>query len=108
MKLPTTKHEDYRRSLVEFISDFPIRTAKVMYIKDEAVLGSHYHKLKDDIFYLIKGSGTAIINNRAEDFRAGECIHVKAGIKHAFTLHKGSILLEASTTPYDKSDEYKA
>ncbi len=107
MKQLTTKHEDHRRSLVEFIADMPIRTAKVMYVKDEAVLGSHYHKKKDDIFFLVKGSGTVVLNNRAQDFNQGDCLLVKAGIKHAFTLRKGSILIEASTTPYDKSDEYK-
>ncbi len=107
MKLPTVIHEDNRRYLAEYISDFPIRTSKVMYVKEDCVLGSHYHKLKDDIFYLVKGSGTAVLNNRAMDFKKGDCLLVKAGSKHAFTLKKGSILIEASTTPYDKTDEYQ-
>lgn len=108
MKLPIVKHEDERRSLVEYISDFPIRTSKILTVKENSVLGNHYHKLKDDIFYLLKGSGTAVINNRATDFKKGDCLLVKKGTSHAFTLKKGSILIESSTTPYDKTDEYKS
>lgn len=108
MKLPTVKHEDYRRSLVEYISDFPIRTSKILTMKEDSAVGNHYHKLKDDVFFLLKGSGTMVLDNRATDFSAGDCILVKAGTSHSFLLKKGSILIESSTTPYDKSDEYPA
>ncbi len=108
MKLPIVKHEDERRSLIEYISDFPIRTSKILFVKQDSVLGNHYHKLKDDIFYLLKGKGTAVINNRAMDFKKGDCILVEKGTQHAFTLRRGSILIESSTTPYDKTDEYSA
>ena len=107
MNLSTIKHEDDRRLLVEYIKDYPIRTSKVLYVKDNQMLGSHYHKAKDDIFFLVRGNGTAIIDNVAREFEEGDCLLVRAGEKHAFTLDKGSILIESSTTPYDKTDEYQ-
>lgn len=107
MKLPTFKHEDKRRLLIEFVQDMPIRNCKVLYVKDNTMpLGSHYHKLKDDVFLLAKGFGTYIIDGKREIFNEGDCISVQAGQKHEFDLMKGSILIECSTTPYDRSDEY--
>lgn len=108
MRTPTIKHEDSRRILIEFIKDTPIRTAKALYITDNmSPLGAHYHKLKDDVFFLVKGSGTYTLDGKREIFNQGDCIYVKAGVKHSFDLMRGSILLEASTLPYDKEDEYE-
>lgn len=107
MKLQTNKHEDDRRTLIEYISDFPIRMSKVLYVKEDRTLGNHYHKLKDDFFFLVKGSGTYTLDGIEEPFNEGDCILVKAGVMHAFNLKSGSILIESSTTPYDKGDEYE-
>lgn len=109
MKLQTLRHEDRRRVLVEYIKDQPFRTSKVMYVNDENVpLGKHYHKLKDDIFFLVKGFGKYEIDGKREIMNEGDCIYVKAGQVHAFSLLRGSILIESSTLPYDKGDEYEA
>lgn len=107
MNLPTNRHEDERRTLVEYIHDLPFRTSKVLFVKQDSVLGNHYHKLKDDIFFLVKGSGTYTIDGHEEIFSQGDCIFVKAGMRHSFKLFNGSILLESSTLPYDKGDEHE-
>lgn len=105
MKIETFIHEDDRRTLIEFVNDKPLRTMKAMYVKG-GVLGSHYHKLKDDVFFLVTGFGTYTVDGKTNIFREGDCLEVKAGFRHSFNLKEGSILLEASTLPYDKEDEY--
>ncbi len=107
MKIKTYSHTDGRRTLIEFIQDTSIRTAKVIYVKEDSFLGNHYHKKKEDIFFLVKGSGTYTLDGKQELFKAGDTVLVKPGVKHTFYLIKDSILLEASTTPYDKEDEYE-
>lgn len=107
MNLPVIKHEDERRMLAEYISDIPIRTSKVIFVKKNSILGNHYHKVKDDVFFLVRGSGIKVMDGKESPFTEGECIFVKAGSPHAFSLKAGSILIESSTTPYDKTDEYE-
>lgn len=106
MKLETFYHEDDRRILAEYIQDIPTRTSKAIFIKEDSILGNHYHNYKDDIFFLLKGSGTITLNEITKPFKSGDCMLVKAGTVHSLNLKKGSILLESSTLPYAKEDEH--
>ena len=105
--LLTTRHDDERRILTEWIKDFPIRSCKVVEAKKDCIVGNHYHKNKDEIFYLLKGSGEVELDGLSEILQIGDIIYIPANQKHAFELTKGSILLGAATKPYDPNDEYK-
>lgn len=105
MSYPTVRHEDERRILIEFIHNEVFRTAKVLYLKKDSLLGNHYHNKKDDVFFLLKGAGTATLDGKLSIMNEGDCIYVKAGTVHSFHLKEDSILIEASTLPYDKEDE---
>ena len=105
-KIKTFYHDDDRRMLVEWIPDIPVRTCKAFFIKKDAILGNHYHNLTEDIFFLLKGSGYYYLDGKEHKFKEGQCIRVKKGVGHTLHLTKGSILLEASTLPYDKKDEH--
>lgn len=105
MNLPVIKHEDERRILIEWISDFHIRNCKALIVKEDCELGNHYHKNKVDTFLFLKGAGTFRIGNHSGDLIEGNCYRAGLGVPHTFHLKSGSILLEASTTPYDKEDE---
>lgn len=105
MKLQPIKHEDNRRVLTEWIANFPITTIKILETKKDCELGNHYHRVKQDFFYLLKGKGNFSIGNRYGKFCAGETLTALPLEPHTIFLKKGSILLEASTTPYDKEDE---
>jgi len=105
MQNSVTKHEDNRRTLTEWIANFPITTIKILEVKEECELGNHYHKLKQDFFYLLKGKGTYVIGNEHGEIKVGDSLTARPFEVHTFFLKKGSILLEASTTPYDKEDE---
>jgi len=106
MKIPIVKHEDNRRTLIEWVKDFPIRTCKVLIVKEDCLLGAHYHNKKIDTFYLLKGSGKYKIGNgKWTKLIEEDCLMADLNVPHSFKLKSGSILLEASTTPYDKEDE---
>lgn len=105
MNLPITKHEDHRRILTEWIADYPIRCCKVIEMKEDGEVGNHYHNEKVDTFYLLKGAGSYIIGDQYDFIREGDCLRAEKGETHMFFLMKGSILLEASSTPYNKEDE---
>ena len=99
------KHEDNRRILTEWIADFPISTIKILEVKEDCELGNHYHNKKQDLFFLLKGSGRYKIGDRDGTISEGEDEIALPKEPHTFWLTKGSILLEASTTPYNKQDE---
>lgn len=109
---PTIKHEDSRRTLVEWVKDLPIRCIKTIYVKTKMPLGNHYHLKKDEVFYLLKGKGVAILTTpktyKREWIYEGDCIYVPRGTIHTFNLYPDSILLEAATEPYDPIDEIRA
>lgn len=105
--LPINIHEDNRRKLIEYITDFPIKTCKVITTKEDTVLGDHYHEFKDEIFYLFKGSGMVNLDEETHEMKEGDIVHAPAGVRHTFFLKEGSILLEAGSEPFDKNDDHK-
>ncbi len=105
MKLPTVKHEDERRTLIEWVKDTPFKSAKIVIAKDELPLGEHYHTKKDEMFYLLTGKGTMALDGVKSEFNEGDCIFIKRGTVHTFILSAGSILLGVGTEPFDPHDE---
>lgn len=103
------KHEDSRRILTEWIKDIPIKSCKIVEVKDSALpLGKHYHKNKDEIFYILKGKGVVTLSGK-RSFRTwlfpGETIFVPRGVAHTFELEAGTIMLGGATEPFDPNDE---
>lgn len=105
--LPIHRHIDKRRILTEWVKDFPVKNCKALETLEDCELGNHYHKEKDEIFYLFKGSGEVTLNGLTEPLNEGDTVFVGRETKHTFNLKKGSILLEAGTKPFDKTDDYK-
>lgn len=105
--MPVHRHVDHRRILTEWVKDFHVRNCKVIETLEDCELGNHYHKEKDELFYLFKGSGVVELDGKAEPLEEGDTVFVGRETKHTFKLKKDSILLEAGTKPFDKSDDYK-
>lgn len=112
MNYPTVRHEDNRRTLIEWIKDLPIKCIKTIYVKEKIGLGNHYHLKKDEVFFLAKGKGTYMLTTansyKREWIFEGDCVFVPRGTIHTFLLYPDSILLEAATEPYEPSDEIRA
>lgn len=105
--LPKFTHEDERRMLIEWIVDYQFKTAKVIIMKKATSVGDHYHKEKEEIFFLLKGKGEVELDGVREELKEGDIVFANRGVKHTFYLPKNSILLEAGTKPFDETDDYK-
>lgn len=101
------RHEDQRRVLIEWVQDYAIRACKVAIIKEDLELGNHYHKNKDEIFYLLSGGGEIELDGKRSSIKEGDKVFIPRGTRHSFWLTKGSILLGAGTEPFDPNDEIK-
>jgi dTDP-4-dehydrorhamnose 3,5-epimerase-like enzyme len=103
------KHEDDRRVLMELFDGPAFKNCKIIFTKKDCVLGDHYHEKKEDVFLLAKGEATSVQigDNVWVDIKAPFKWFVPRGELHRFELKGGSILLEASTTPFDPNDELK-
>jgi len=107
------KHEDERRTLIEWHSGAPMKRCKIIEVKGYAVLGQHYHLKSDSVFHVYKGKGTyelkepgfhGKIKGKGWMFE-GESLFVPRGMVHTLEMYPGSILLEAASEIYDKEDE---
>ena len=87
---------------------------KVLHVKAGHVLSLQYHNKKDETMHVL--SGELILRTRpatelvARAFRAGESVHIPAGLVHQIEAVVDSDVLEASTPELDDlvrlSDRY--
>lgn len=79
---------------------------KLLELKKGKRCSFHYHKKKDETFYLL--SGKVLIE--LEDFESlmivGDCVRIKPRIKHRFSGLEDSVIIETSTH-HDESDSYR-
>ena len=99
--------EDERRKLSEFGNGANWKVCKVLEAKQACFVGNHYHKLKDEMFVLLSGSGTFVVEKETIVEFAPYSVLVKRGQYHSFFLKKGSILLGLASELHDPSDDYK-
>jgi GDPmannose 4,6-dehydratase len=98
----STSHVDDRRLLESFPE------AKVITLKKDAVIGGHYHAIKDELFILSSGAGTIRLGaDQAQPMEIGKLYTVKAGTPHWFDLKAGSQLIGLNSRVYDPTDDYR-
>jgi dTDP-4-dehydrorhamnose 3,5-epimerase-like enzyme len=99
-----------------FVEDFsPEYIYSVTFDKSGSQAGNHYHRLKNEIFYPIKGKfevhlesiedlGKEVLNLNSENH---EALFVKTGIAHKVVAKSsGAILLVVANAPNIESDEF--
>lgn len=96
-------HKDNRRSLYEW--EYPV--TKVIHTHEGCIVGNHYHKKRTEVFVLLAGSGTALMDGEFFRIQPFNDMIALPGKAHSFSLDANSILLELSNQPYDPSDDYK-
>lgn len=78
---------------------------KILHVKAGHALSCQYHRQKDETMHLL--AGEMIVRLGTEDqleprpFRAGESIHIPAGMVHQMEAVRDSDILEASTPELD-------
>lgn len=66
----------------------------------------HYHKKKDETFYILKGKISLELGNRKKILKPGDVQRIKPKQKHRFTGIENSKIIEFSTHHKD-SDTYR-
>lgn len=66
----------------------------------------HYHKIKDETFYLLKGLVLMEVDNEKFVMEEGDSIHIPQRTKHRFTGLIDSEILEISTQHFE-DDSYR-
>lgn len=105
MRLNTVS-EDRRRRLSEFGEGKTWRIAKCLEIKENCIIGNHYHKLKDELFLVISGEVTYTLNGEEGSAGPGDLIDVPAGVHHAFICPPGAVLVCLATQLHDPKDDH--
>lgn len=103
------QHDDERRTLVEWITEGVFQTAKVVVVKEAVPIGDHFHKNKDEVFFLLRGRFLRLQTNETiqKNIDAPYKVTIPRGTYHEFLLEPGSILLGVATGPFDPADELK-
>jgi len=80
--------------------------AKILYLKKGYRCSYHYHKIKDETFYILKG--VVLMELEKEEFlmEEGSVIHIPTGAKHRFTGSTDAEILEVSTQHFE-DDSYR-
>jgi len=86
---------------------------KLLFFKKDKKCSWHYHKLKDEVFYLQSGKllvkysdNDSIIEAKELILLPGDAFHVYRGLRHQMVAIEASELFEFSTEHFD-SDSYR-
>ena len=66
----------------------------------------HYHKIKHETFYVLKGKVLMVVNSKEWVMEEGDSVVIEPGDKHRFTGLKNSEILEISTQHFE-DDSYR-
>jgi len=80
--------------------------AKILYLKRNYRCSYHYHKIKDETFYVLRG--TILIEIEKEEYLMGKggMVHISPGTRHRFTGGTDAEILEVSTQHFE-DDSYR-
>jgi len=79
---------------------------KILYLKKGYRCSYHYHKLKDETFYILKGRVLINVNYNITKMKKESIINIWPKTKHAFAGIEDSIILEISTQHFEE-DSYR-
>jgi quercetin dioxygenase-like cupin family protein len=79
---------------------------KILFVKKQYRCSIHYHKLKDETFYIQSGKVYLELNNEVIIMNQGNFKRIFPGQKHRFSGLEDSIIFEFST-PHSESDSYR-
>lgn len=102
----TPNHEDNRRALYSFPE------AKVLEVKEDCILGRHYHKKKTEVFILHVGNCLLQTVNNAtgesikQQMQIGKMYHIPPNTYHAFFIDKDSVLIGLNSHPFTGDDDF--
>lgn len=83
----------------------------ILEIKKGNTFGGHYHKEKEELFYVIFGKVEFIIENDkglfTEILGKGDCLFVEPYDKHTLCALQDTTVVEVLSQPFSKEDNYE-
>ena len=68
----------------------------------------HFHKLSEEFYFILEGTGVMEIDGENQIVRTGDGIHIPAGAWHQITATENLRLLCCCAPPYSHDDTYFA
>jgi mannose-6-phosphate isomerase-like protein (cupin superfamily) len=90
----------------EWMVNTPLYCGKFLYLKKGKRCSMHYHKNKDETFYILKGKVLMQVENKEKVMKSGEVSHILPLIRHRFSGLEDSVIIEISTH-HEESDSYR-
>jgi mannose-6-phosphate isomerase-like protein (cupin superfamily) len=93
-------------------ADEPIRYIAFIELRKGGVRGNHYHKLKEEIIYLIQGESQLVVedtHSKAREtvlLRTGDLVIIQPGVAHTLRTVKPGQAIEFSKMRFDPGDIY--
>ena len=79
---------------------------KILHLYEGRKCSLHYHKLKDETFYVLEGKILLEVEDEKTVLYEGESVHIPPGTKHRFGGLKDSDIIEISTQHFE-TDSYR-
>jgi len=79
---------------------------KIMFLKKGFQCSFHYHKKKDETFYINKGKVLMEVNDKKRIMKKGDSQLIEPMVKHRFSGIENSEIIEFSTH-HEDSDSYR-
>lgn len=90
----------------EWIVNTPLYCGKFLYLKKGKRCSIHYHKKKDETFYVLSGKVLMEVNGEERIMEKKDIQHIIPMTKHRFSGLKDSVIIEFSTH-HEERDSYR-
>lgn len=103
----TTKDGSTIRSLLD-LSNAPVSSQSLAEASLPAgvSIDRHYHKLSEEFYYLLSGSGVMEVNGECREVKPGDAILIPAGAWHQIRAIEPLTFLCCCAPPYAHDDTY--
>ena len=94
-------------------SDEPIRYLAYIELRENTVRGNHYHRIKEEMVYLIQGELLLVVEDvhskgrEHVSLQGGDAVVIQPGVAHALRILKAGHALECSKTRFEAADTYR-
>ena len=103
-------HEDERRKLIAVINGgFTVKQIKLLNIKKEGVLGSHYHSYFE-LFYVVLGEAIYTLESvdtkerKTVTLNPGDRLVIGPKVAHMAVMTEGTVMIEATEQVYESAE----
>ena len=86
------------------LADEGMGTAYRVRIEPHSTTAVSYHKLAEEIYYVISGSGTALLNGQPYELRQGDFLRLPPGTTHGFITREEALVMLDLHSPGSRPD----